>query len=133
MGEKLPNMDELVEAFVSEDLDVKYYYDRRTGGVVGINEKSGEKRKGFNRRRFLPVPRLSTQENLQMMEDFIGTLENDALRNELSEVLRESPSLTRFIEILNKYPDKLERWPGFRRDQVMERLEDWLYETGIDY
>ena len=76
--------------------------------------------------RYELITPLSVSERFQIMEDFVETLHNDALEDELNQALTEKGAFIKFDETLKRYPTRNKQWEAFRSDRVASRARAWL-------
>ena len=131
------DFDGLVQAFESQLDTIRYYFDRETGEVVMVSEEFGEGPGGESGAdqegdRFLLVPPLTTNDRFQIMEDFVESLPDEALIEELNQALIGKGAFQRFEAVLQGYPQRLEQWRRFRADKVTARAREWLRGHGIE-
>ena len=128
------DFEALIQAFESQLDTIRHYYDRDTGDVVVVSEEFGEGPEEADQEpgRFLLVPTFTTNDRFQIMEDFVESLPNEALVEELNQALIGKGAFQRFEEALQRYPNRREQWRRFRADKVMARARAWLRENGIE-
>ena len=131
------DFDGLVQAFESQLDTIRYYFDRETGEVVMVSEEFGEgpgDEAGEDQEsgRFLLVPPFTTNDQFQIMEDFVESLPDETLVEELNQALIGKGAFQRFEEALERYPQRFEQWRRFRTDKVVGRARGWLREHGIE-
>ena len=127
-----PDMDGLILAMTSALDSIRHYYDRETGEVVTLSEEFGTGRLDGPSERYVYITPLSVSERFQIMEDFVETLDNEALQDELNKTLSEKAAFLRFDEALSRYPSRNKQWEGFRSDRVAARARAWLSEHDIE-
>lgn len=127
----IPDEDALIEALTSILDDIHYYYDRITGEVIALSEEFGTGGLEGPATRYLAITPLSVSERYQIMEDFVETLENQSLQDELTEALIEMGAFQKFEEVMKKYPTRYKQWQAFRSDKVKSRARAWLRENRI--
>jgi hypothetical protein len=66
------------------------------------------------------------------MEDFVESVPDETLIEELNQALIGKGAFQRFEEVLQRYPKRLEQWRRFRADKVTGRARQWLREHGIE-
>ncbi len=66
------------------------------------------------------------------MEDFIETVKGVKLKEKLYNALTGKGAFRRFKDVLNSYPKERERWFKFKDEKVIERVNEWLKEEGIE-
>ena len=121
-----PDLEGLIEALTSSLDTIRYYYDSSTGEVVALSEEFGTGELEGPPERYTPIHSLSVSERYQIMEDFVETISNQSLQDELNEALIEMGAFQRFEEVLKKYPTRYRQWQVFRSDKVMARAKAWL-------
>jgi len=126
-------LDSLVEALESQLDTIKHYYDRQSGQVVVINEELGDYPEDFDpaSARFIVVTPFTTDERFGIMEQFVESLPNESLQDELTQALIERGAFQRFHKVLEKYPNRREQWKQFREDRVRLRAKAWLAQHGL--
>lgn len=126
-----PDMDGLIEAMTSSLDSIRHYYHRDTGEVVTLSDEFGTGQLEGPVERYQLITPLSVSERFQIMEDFVETLHNEALEDELNQVLTEKGAFVKFDEALKRYPTRNKQWEHFRADRVASRARAWLREHGI--
>ena len=121
-----PDLEALIEALTSSLDTIQHYYDSATGEVVALSEEFGTGELEGPPERYKPIHSLSVSERYQIMEDFVETIGNQSLQDELNEALIEMGAFQRFEEVLKKYPTRYRQWQVFRSDKVMARAKSWL-------
>ena len=89
-------MDGLIEAMTSSLDSIRHYYHRDTGEVVTLSDEFGTGQLEGPVERYQLITPLSVSERFQIMEDFVETLHNDALEDELNQVLTEKGAFVKF-------------------------------------
>jgi hypothetical protein len=121
-----PDLEGLIEALTSSLDTIRHYYDSTTGEIVSLSEEFGTGELEGPVERYTPIQSLSVSERYQIMEDFVETIPNQALQDELNEALIEKGAFQKFEEVLKKYPTRYRQWQVFRSDKVMARATSWL-------
>ena len=127
----IPDEDALIEALMSILDDIHYFYDRMSGEVIALSEEFGTGELEGPTSRYQAITPLSVSERYQIMEDFVETIGNAALQEELNEALIEMGAFQKFEEVLKKYPTRYKQWAAFRSDKVKSRARAWLRENRI--
>ena len=127
-----PDLEDLIEALTSSLDSIHHYYDSSTGEIVALSEEFGEGALEGPPERYTPIHSLSVSERYQVMEDFVETVENPSLQDELNEALIEKGAFQKFEEALAKYPTRYRQWQAFRSDRMMARARSWLREHRLD-
>lgn len=81
---------------------------------------------------YIQIPVRPTYEDYNEMKLFIETVENDRLREKLSDVIQGKGAFRRFKEVLQRDEDELERWYAFKDERLTERVLNWLREEEIE-
>ncbi|MCI0394910.1 MAG: UPF0158 family protein [Chloroflexi bacterium] len=81
---------------------------------------------------FIAVPHADSREGYEDMEEFIATVQNPRLENELWLAIRGRGAFRRFKDVLAGYPKERERWFAFKSDRLTARIVDWLAAEGIE-
>ena len=124
-------MDGLIQAMTSSLDSIRHYYDRDTGEIVMLSDEFGAGGLDGPAERYEFITPLSVSERFQIMEDFVETLHNDALEDELNQVLTEKGAFVKFDEALKRYPTRNKQWEAFRSEKVASRARAWLKEHRI--
>jgi hypothetical protein len=123
-----PDLEGLIEALTSHLDTIRHYYDSSTGEIVSLSEEFGTGELEGPVERYTPIHSLSVSERYQIMEDFVETIGNPSLQEELNEALIEKGAFQKFEEVLKKYPTRYRQWQVFRSDKVKARATSWLRE-----
>jgi hypothetical protein len=149
---------ELEVAFDNNSPGMSYYLDLETGHVVlvtsearrtveteegnGIASDEGPgwiqnavedaRRVAADDERYIAIPSQSPRGDYRGMQEFVGTVANESLRDRLWDAIQERDAFRRFRDILARYPDERERWFEFEQDCGMQRIMDWLADEGIE-
>lgn len=126
-----PDIDALIEALTSSLDNIRHYYDSQTGEVIALSEEFGTGELEGPVSRYTPVAPLTVSERYQIMEDFVETVGNEALQEELNEALIEMGAFQKFEDVLSKYPTRYKQWQAFRSDRVMSHARAWLRQHGL--
>jgi hypothetical protein len=126
------DIDALIEALTSSLDSIVQYYDRETGEVVAISDEFGTGGLEGPPERYLVITPLSVSERYQIMEDFVETLGNESLQDELNEALIEKGAFLKFEQTLKKYPTRNQQWQNFRNDKMRAHCRAWMREHGIE-
>ena len=128
-----PNIEAVIQAIETQLDTIKSYYDKTTGDVVIVSEEFGEGAPDIeqHKSRFVLIPALTSNERFQLMEDFIESLPNESLQDELNMALIEKGAFRRFEEVLRKYPTRQEQWRRFKADKMTLQAKNWLKVNGI--
>ncbi len=86
---------------------------------------------GYNA-RYISIPHLESYEGYDDMEEFVATVQDSHLRNQLANAIRGKGAFRRFKDVLAGNFHERERWFAFQDDQVRRRIVDWLNSEGIE-
>ncbi len=141
MSEKIQlsiDLQELCAAFEDSSDDHRYFLDFQTGEVnldifdaaerEELDEMVDEASK--ERCRYLPIA--ESHVGYEDMKEYIETVKGANLKEKLSIAISGSGAFRRFKDVLNSYPKERERWFKFKDEKVMERVNEWLDEEGIE-
>lgn len=149
---------ELEVAFDNSSPEMSYYLDLETGHVVlvtnearraieaeeddgGVSAEGPDwfqsvledaRRVAADDERYVAIPSQDAREDYHAMQEFIGTVANESLRERLWDAIQGHGAFRRFRDILARYPDERERWFEFEQDCGMQRIMDWLADEGVE-
>jgi F0F1-type ATP synthase delta subunit len=128
-----PSLESVVQALESQLDTIKYFYDRKAGEVVMIDEEFGEVSEDLEQQedQFILIPSITSNERFQIMEDFVETLTDENLQEMLNRALIEKGAFQRFEEVLQRYPPRQEQWHRFRTAKVEARALEWFRNNGF--
>lgn len=144
MSEKIRVPADLQEiCFIFEDSSCEHrsYLDLKTGEIIWIfddimdpdeKEELDDKVDEGLGARYITIPNAESHEGYQDMEDFIETVKGVKLKEKLYNALTGKGAFRRFKDVLNSYPKERERWFKFKDEKVIERVNEWLKEEGIE-
>ena len=82
--------------------------------------------------RVIEIPRIESWEAYDEMQDFIATVQDDRLYNQLINATQGRGAFGRFRDILARYPAEEQRWYDFQQERLWQRILDWLKMEGIE-
>jgi hypothetical protein len=82
--------------------------------------------------RYLRVPQADSQEGYDDMEEFIGTVGSERLREKLEVAIQGRGAFRRFKDVLAGHPDERDRWFAFQAERGRRRVGEWLEAQGIE-
>ncbi|HVX30448.1 MAG TPA: UPF0158 family protein [Nitrolancea sp.] len=85
---------------------------------------------GFGR-RYLAVPEADTRADYRDMEDFIESVADEQLRQQLERAIDGPGAFRRFRNEISELDDERTRWFAFRDARRRERILRWLADEGI--
>ena len=130
-----PNLDAVIQAFESLLDGIQHFYDRDSKEVIMVSSEFGEEGLDVERQtdRYVSIPPLTNNERFQFMEDFVESLSNEKLEEELNLALIEKGAFQRFEEALSRYPGHREQWVRFRTEKVRTHARQWMKANHIDH
>ena len=81
--------------------------------------------------RYVPVPPVDSHEAYEGMADFIATVTNRRIQEQLAEAIAGRHPFRRFKDALLNFPQERERWFAFNDERQRERALDWLGSIGV--
>jgi hypothetical protein len=82
--------------------------------------------------RYLAIPKADSREGYRDMENFINTVRDQQLEQQLWHAIQGRGAFGRFKAVLGGYPRERERWFQFKTGRLRERAEEWLAEEEIE-
>lgn len=130
---------ELICALEAHGLEVEWYLDLETGGVLPVIDgqlpgDDDELQEAFEADdgRFLPIEPIPPSLGYDLMAEFAASVRDPAARRALEKALAGRRPFGRFKDALDAWPDLREEWFAFY-DQALESLAvAWLEDQGID-
>lgn len=144
MSEKIQvpaDLQEICILFEDSSCEHRGYLDLKTGEIIQIfddimdpdeKEELDDKVDEGLGERYIKIPNAESYEGYQDMEDFIETVKEMKLKEKLYNSITRKGAFRRFKDVLNSYPKERERWFKFKDEKVMERINEWLEEEGIE-
>jgi hypothetical protein len=132
---------ELLRVFEFCSDEMTYYLNIETGKVAMYSNLSGgfdedgneiKNSNAFASKKYVEISGTHSYEVFRDMERFVVTVQSPGLKKKLTAVLREKGAYRRFKEVLSTYEDTRNRWFGFRKNCLLDRIHEWLEENGLD-
>ncbi len=82
--------------------------------------------------RFIRIPPAESRAGYEDMEEFISTVGNERLQEQLWIAIRGRGAFRRFKDVLADHPTERERWFTFKDERVRGRVLAWLAKEGIE-
>jgi hypothetical protein len=82
--------------------------------------------------RYLEVPKRSSREDYEIMEDFIVTVEDEQLQDQLWRAIKGRGAFRYFRQVISEDENELERWYAYKESRLMEEMMDWLEMEEIE-
>jgi len=144
MSEKIQlhiDLQELCFIFEDSSSEHRSYLDLETGEIIRIfdditdsdekEELDDKVEEGFGE-RYITITNAESYEGYQDMEDFIETVKEVKLEEKLYNAMARKGAFRRFKDVLIFYPKERERWFKFKNEKIMEHVNEWLEEEGIE-
>jgi hypothetical protein len=153
------NLDELAEAIdLIDSLELHHFLDTQTGEIVSVSDEFydedadpdeeseedadlpdwQEPKRELARTimkddagRFQDIPAVDRHESYRLMEEFIGTVQQDRPRDVLSRAIDGKGAFRRFKDALLDFPVLREQWFDFHAKRKREWAEEWLESIGL--
>ncbi len=125
----------IVNAFENSSQHSEYYIDLQTGDVKFFSPldfpEHEEVMKKLDRQpdKFVRMPKLEREFSLQVKKEYIETLENQNLKDQLEKELETD---SRYRRILMDYEDERRRWYKFQNEKYADYLKQWFMVKGIE-
>jgi hypothetical protein len=85
----------------------------------------------YEKDRYARIPERNPRYGYDTMKAFARTLEEEALKETLLELLDGKNAFRRFKDSLAPYPKERKLWYGFNAKASRNEIEDWLRSIGI--
>lgn len=85
-----------------------------------------------NNERFIRIPERESHSAYRSMSEFLDTVDDISLREELSTVLNGKGAFRRFKDILLQYPKERKRWHGYNAKTIKWEVIEWLTSIGVE-
>jgi hypothetical protein len=82
--------------------------------------------------RYRRIPKQDSHEGYRDMQAYIGSLEDEHLRELLEVAVHGSGAFRRFKDVLGRYPEARQAWFKFRDEREKRRMTEWLASEGIE-
>lgn len=80
----------------------------------------------YEKERYVRIPERCPQYGYNTMKAFAATLEDQALKNTLLELLEGKNAFRRFKDALGSHPKERKLWYGFNAKTARNEIETWL-------
>ena len=118
---------QLEVAFESHDPEASVWLDKRSGSLVARNDLVAE-----DGEHYLRVEAIPSREQYRMMERFIATVTNTALRDALQDAIVGKGAFRRFKDAVGRHADEHKRWFAFRDALLHRFILDWLKANRLE-
>ena len=122
---------DLIEAFDNECEDIYYYLDLLSGEIVKVSEdycpdETASQIDYNDVKKFSRIIPLSSEEQLQIREDFLQYVDNEHIRDKLEIALSHRGPLRKFAEIVKNYEEVNGKWKEFQEQNMRRHLPKWI-------
>ncbi|MDI6890575.1 MAG: UPF0158 family protein [Thermodesulfovibrionales bacterium] len=81
--------------------------------------------------RYIRIPERDSSGAHNIMADFIETVKDPALKEELTNALDGKGAFRRFKNVLIDYPKERKRWHGYNAKAMKKIIIEWLESIGV--
>lgn len=129
--------DDLETAVERNSPDTESFLDLTTGQVVSIvagepEAPSLKQKVAANIESYERIDPASSREQYRWMERFVGSVDDQALRDRLVIAIDGKGAFRRFKDVLLAYPAERERWFSYRSDLLHWHIHNWLRDRNIE-
>jgi len=131
-------LQELCNAFEDSSDEHRYFLDLETGGITldfldaTEREELDEMVDEASKERYRYLPNEKSQVGYKDMKEFIETVKEAKLKEKLRIAIARSGAFKRFKNVLTSYPNEKEIWLKFKDGKIMDHVNEWLEEEGIE-
>ncbi|OQA08678.1 MAG: hypothetical protein BWY65_01395 [Firmicutes bacterium ADurb.Bin373] len=125
----------LINAFENSSQHSEYYIDLQTGDVKFFSPLDFPEHTELMEKldsqteRFIRLPKIEREFSLQVKKDYIATIVDQNLKNQLEKELETD---ARYRRILMDYEDERRQWYKFQNEKYADYLKQWFMEKGIE-
>jgi hypothetical protein len=80
--------------------------------------------------RYVRIPEREPPKAYKTMAEFIDTIKDPVLKEQLSNVLNGKGAFRRFKDVLIEYPKERKRWHGYNAKAVKNEIIEWMNTLG---
>lgn len=81
--------------------------------------------------RYVTIPERDSLEAYHIMTEFIETIEDSVLKEDLSTALNGKGAFRKFKNVLLEYPKERKRWHTYNAKAMKKTITEWLESLGI--
>jgi hypothetical protein len=81
--------------------------------------------------RYIRIPERRKDAAYQSMSNFIETVKDPVLSEELSHALNGKGAFRKFKHVLMHYPKERKRWHGHNAKAMKREIREWLHSIGV--
>lgn len=132
------SLSDLVDAYdmAPSQYDVEQALNIKTGEIVFVSD---EDYTGFeippdeieDNTDYIFIPRPSSHNDYQEMQDYVATIQDDDLRQLLELAIDGKGAFRRFKNVLLDYPEAREDWFAFKKEEQTKIIQEWLDENHL--
>lgn len=82
--------------------------------------------------RYIRIPERTSSSAYKSMAEFIETIEDPILREDLSAALDGRGAFRKFKDVLIDYPKERKRWHGYNAKSMKSEIIEWLDSVGVE-
>jgi hypothetical protein len=82
--------------------------------------------------RYRSIPMIDARDSYNEMQEYISTLDDEDLRQQLEAATTGKGAFRRFKTIVNRYPEVEARWFRFSAERQDQRIAAWLDNEGLE-
>ena len=133
MKVKLDDVIEMLE-FLNQDMDSSAYYNEKTNEFIYLNQFSDMSEDELEEiyDNCIELPSKYYIDEYGMMEEFIETIEDVKLYNQLKIVINGRGAFRRFKDTCINF-DIIDNWYKFRDEKYKEIATEWCNKNKIKY
>ncbi|NWF52133.1 MAG: hypothetical protein HXY47_03535 [Nitrospirae bacterium] len=83
------------------------------------------------RSRYVQIPERDSEEAYNIMNEFIKTIGDPVLKEELTVALSGKGAFRKFKNVLLEYPKERKKWHAFNAKAMKNTITEWLVSLGI--
>ena len=137
---KSVNIDEVCDAMEDNNPEIEYWIDLKTGEMIFVTDydEQSEREEIFEAieyepDRFREIPTISSDEAYSYMEEFIGQVKDENLREKLQIAIQGKGAFRRFQNVIAGDPEEEIKWFDYKDKRVKEETIEWLKSEGIQW
>jgi len=137
MKVELSKFIQAFESWANRDFD-EYYFDKNTGEILSADATASKDPAKFatverSPELFIQIKPLPAQDIALLMDDFVGTLTDEEIREDLEELLLESGTYEEFKLTLSELPEVQKNWEEFHRREMKQVATSWLRNHDLSF
>jgi hypothetical protein len=130
------NWSDLEIAFERNSPDQESFLDLENGDLLSIVEGEPDAvarraKVANNPDRYIRVDPASSREQYRWMERFVGTVQDQPLRERLLVAIDGKGAFRRFKDVLLAFPAERERWFAHRSDLLHLHIQTWIEHMNV--